>query len=160
MWFNDGWLLIWWSFLFGLTQLLDQSHWFAFQAAGESPASSAMHQLDQLITANKILIEKNVSEITFWHFHCNPISNYLLGHIQKLIQIDATIGELPKCTFLLQSIINLKFKWKPRNWMVDRNVSCKQIIDLNWMDRGVSMILIKIFDSRRAERFKVVVGPF
>lgn len=46
-------LLIWWSLLLGLTEFLDQSHWLALQAAGETPAGTAVHQLNQLVAALK-----------------------------------------------------------------------------------------------------------
>lgn len=47
---NDGWLFIWWSLLLGLTQLLDQSHWLAFQTARKTPAGTAVHEFNQLVT--------------------------------------------------------------------------------------------------------------
>lgn len=46
-------LLIWWSLLLGLAEFLDQSHWLALQAAGETPAGTAVHQLNQLVAALK-----------------------------------------------------------------------------------------------------------
>lgn len=46
-------LLIWWSLLLGLAEFLDQSHWLALQAAGETPAGTAVHQLNQLVATLK-----------------------------------------------------------------------------------------------------------
>lgn len=46
-------LLIWWGLLLGLAEFLDQSHWLALQAAGETPAGTAVHQLNQLVATLK-----------------------------------------------------------------------------------------------------------
>lgn len=69
---DDGWLLKWWSFFLCFAQLLDKSHRFAFQAAGESSAGTAVHQIGQL----------------------------LVGHVQELVQIDSTEGEFTESTLL------------------------------------------------------------
>jgi len=45
------------------------------------------------------------------YLHFNAISN-LLGHIQKLIQVDTSEGELPEGPLLLESFVYLKNKIK------------------------------------------------
>lgn len=50
---DDLGLLILGRLLLGLAQLLDQSHRLALQAAGEAPASAAVHQLHQLVATGK-----------------------------------------------------------------------------------------------------------
>lgn len=98
-------LLIWWSLLLGLAKFLDQSHWLALQAAGETPAGTAVHQLNQLVATLKGV----GVEVSFWDaaWCCLPI--YSLGHIQQLIQVHTTVGELLEGTLLLKSFINLLF---------------------------------------------------
>lgn len=51
---DDGRLLIWRRLLFGLAQLLDQSHWLALQTTGETPAGAAVHQLHQLVAKSQV----------------------------------------------------------------------------------------------------------
>lgn len=63
-------LLQWWSFFLGLAQLLEKSHWLALQAAGETSADTAVHQLTQL----------------------------LVGHVQKLIQVNSAVSEFTEGT--------------------------------------------------------------
>lgn len=46
---HNSWLLKWWRFLLCFAQLLDESQWLAFQAARETSACTAMHQLGQLL---------------------------------------------------------------------------------------------------------------
>jgi len=42
---DNGWLLKWRCFLLGLSQLLDKSHGFAFEAASKTTTGTAVHQL-------------------------------------------------------------------------------------------------------------------
>lgn len=102
--YNLG-LLIWWSLLLGLAEFLDQSHWLALQAAGETPAGTAVHQLNQLVAIFKG-VGVEVSSGTPLEY-C--LRMYLLGHIQQLIQVHTTVGELLEGTLLLKSFINLLF---------------------------------------------------
>ena len=76
---DNLWFLIWRSFLLGFAQFLDQSHWLALQATGETPAGTAVHKLNQLVA----------------------------GHFQQLVQVYTTLGELFEGTVVLESIINL-----------------------------------------------------
>lgn len=71
-------LLIGLSFLLGLAQLLHKGHWLALQTTGKPPPGTSVHQLHQLFS---------------WH-------------IQELVQVDTSEGELPEGPLLLLSIID------------------------------------------------------
>lgn len=108
---HDLWFLIWGSLLLGLAQLLDQGHRLALQTARETPAGAAVHQLHQLVAAHEW--DRRNSEVSFG----TPLDteyHYLLGHIQQLIQVHTTVGELLEGTLLLKSFINLLFVSKKK----------------------------------------------
>lgn len=46
---DDGGFLIWWGFLFGLAQFLDETHGAALETALETSASTGVNELDVAI---------------------------------------------------------------------------------------------------------------
>lgn len=113
---DDLRFLIWRRLLLCLAQFLHQSHWLALQTVGETPASTAVEQFHQLLTRKKNIQtnfinlqrqgEVRLCRIVMLRgtrlFHFNS-----LGHVQELVQVDTSEGELPEGPLLLLSFINL-----------------------------------------------------
>merc|ERR1719466_164956 len=70
---DNIWLLVNWGFLL-LPEFLDESHGLALQSSGELAPDSAGEELHKS----------------------------LVVHVQKLVQIDTTVGELTEGSLLLQ----------------------------------------------------------
>jgi len=71
---DEIWFLVGFGLLLGLSQLLNQAHWFSLKTAVEPAASASVHDIPELFG----------------------------GKVEELIKLDPTVGKLPELSLLLK----------------------------------------------------------